>query len=166
MLRTPSTPPQVTTRRQAAVVGGVGSSHDDVRNGVWGWPKRRQDSEQQPARGSPLGRIDQLFPLPFLSFCDGSSRRALRSKQRTRMYNDVVWSLNCFLGLLRGDLYPAIPRDRRGMMWQLACTVWSSRHRRQLKRLVRRRLSGSCSEAEESTRWTPWVWISRQSVRT
>ena len=51
-------PPQVTTRRKAAVVGGVGSSHDDVRNGVWVWPKRRQDYEQQPARGSTLGRTD------------------------------------------------------------------------------------------------------------
>ena len=31
-------------------------------------------------------------------FCDGSSRRALRSEQRTRMYNDAVWALNWLFG--------------------------------------------------------------------
>ena len=55
---------------------------------------RRQDVEQQPLQNSILGKKDPVFPLRSLELSDGRGTRALRSEQRTCLYNDAVWFLN------------------------------------------------------------------------
>ena len=72
---------RVTGRNENSGVQDADIDEDDAR---------RQDYE----RGSTLGKIDPVFPLPFLNLCPGGSRRGLRSKQGTHLYNDAVCSLN------------------------------------------------------------------------
>ena len=73
---------------------------------------RRQDYEQQPLPNSTPGKIDPVFPFPLLNLCGGSSRGGLRTKQRTCLYNDAVWSLNWLSGTAAWGLSPSRPAEQ------------------------------------------------------
>ena len=55
-----------------------------------------------------------MFPLRSLEFSDGRGRGGLRSKQRTCLYNDAVWSLNWLSGTAAWGLPPSRHAERKG----------------------------------------------------
>ena len=107
-----------------------------------------------------------MFPLPFLNCFPGGNRRGLRSKQRTRVYNDAVWSLNWLSGTAPLGPPPGNPANQNGhevaarsrrFFVTAPTSVGAPVPEVALKELLRGR--GVYEVA-------PRVWISRHTVRT